>query len=148
MSWIDYHANLAKVVSLKSKDRSTKVGCVIVGKDQEIRTTGFNGFPRGFNDDVDSRHDRPEKYIWTEHAERNAIYNAAKVGIPLDGCTAYITMFPCPDCTRALIQAGIKEIHCPRPDFNHPTYGESFISSMLMFQECGVLRYDMDNKND
>lgn len=142
LKWNEYHFNLSKVVATKSKDRSTQVGCVIVGKDQEIRTTGFNGFPRGFNDDVDTRHDRPEKYIWTEHAERNAIYNAAKVGVPLHGCTAYVTMFPCPDCARALIQAGIKELHCPKPDLNHPTYGESFKSSMLMFEECGVLVYN------
>src|SRR5678816_3286831 len=72
-----------------SKDRSTKVGCVIVGPSREIRSTGYNGFPRGVNDDVDERHARPMKYAYCEHAERNAIYNAARVGIPLEGCTLY-----------------------------------------------------------
>ena len=111
MEWDRYFIEMATLVSKKSKDRSTKVGCVIVGPNHEVRTTGYNGFCRGINDDADDRHDRPEKYFWVEHAERNAIYNAARNGIPLEGCTAYVSnLLPCADCTRGMIQSGIKRI--------------------------------------
>lgn len=101
---------MAELVASKSKDRSTKIGCVIVGKENEVRSTGFNGFCRGVNDNKDSRHERPAKYLWSEHSERNAIYSAAKIGVPLDGCKIYVSWWPCTDCARAIIQAGIKEI--------------------------------------
>lgn len=143
MSWDSYFLDMSKLVASKSKDRSTKVGCVIVGPQNEVRTTGFNGFCRGVNDDVDSRHDRPEKYFWTEHAERNAIFNAARCGIPLDGCTAYIsgTRFlpPCADCSRALIQSGIKRIVIERFDLEEDNkWLESFERSKDMLTEAGV----------
>ena len=104
--------DLAKHIALSfSKDKSTKVGCVILGGQNEILSTGYNGMPRGINDDVEERHERPNKYSWFEHSERNAIYNAARNGIKLLGSRAYITsLCPCPDCTRALIQSGISEI--------------------------------------
>jgi dCMP deaminase len=101
---------MANHVATRSKDRSTKVGCVIVGPDNEVRSTGYNSFPRGINDDSPERHERPEKYLWTEHAERNAIYNAARFGTPLKGCRAYLPWFPCMDCARALVQAGVVEV--------------------------------------
>lgn len=110
MNWDCYFFDLANAVSKRSKDRSTKVGCVIVGPDKEIRATGYNGFPRGIYDEAAERHERPEKYLWTEHAERNAIYAAARVGTPLKGSTAYTLIFPCMDCARGLIQAGIVEL--------------------------------------
>lgn len=101
---------IAWLAAGKSKDRSTRVGCVLVGPDNEIRSTGYNGFPRGVNDDRDERHERPAKYLWTSHAEENAVAQAARVGIPLKGCKAYITHYPCARCSRALIQAGISTI--------------------------------------
>lgn len=101
---------IAKVQALRSKDESAGVGAVIIGPDNEIRSTGYNGMVRGINDDAEYRHQRPEKYKWFEHAERNAIYNAARMGIALNGCRIYATMFPCTDCTRAIIQVGIVEV--------------------------------------
>jgi len=72
---------------------------------------GYNGMPRGIDDDVDERHERPTKYLWFEHAERNAIYNAASNGTALEGCTMYINSLPpCCDCARAIIQSGIIEV--------------------------------------
>lgn len=142
MSWDAYFHKLVGVVASKSKDRSTKVGCIIVGPDNEIRSTGYNGFPRGVNDDVDERHERPAKYQWTEHAERNAIYNAARHGTPLGGCTAHLGWFPCVDCARALIQAGIVELVCDEPDLNHPTWGKDFVTAKVLLSEGGVrVRY-------
>lgn len=105
--WDSYFMAIARQVACKSKDESTRVGTVIVGPDHEVRTTGYNGFPRGIDDCVTERWERPIKYSWIEHAERNAVCNAARTGIPLLGCTAYATHAPCAPCARALIQAGI-----------------------------------------
>lgn len=113
-SWKKWHLGLATWVAGKSKDRSTKVGAVIVDDDNTVISTGFNSFPRGVNDDVDERHERPAKYRWTEHAERNAIYNAARQ--VLKGTTLVLQYPPCPctDCTRGVIQSGIKKIIVPK----------------------------------
>lgn len=106
MRWNDYFHGIARAVSLKSKDPSTKVGCVIVGPDKEIRSTGWNGLARGVRD-VAERLERPAKYDWTIHAEANAIANAARAGIALNGCTVYVTHMPCRHCAGLLVQAGI-----------------------------------------
>ena len=111
-TWDRYFIDMAKFVATKSKDRSTKVGIVIVGEDNEVLSTGFNGFPRGVDDSNESYHERPMKYKITEHGERNAVYNAARQGIRLKGATAYFDTnpHPCTDCARALIQAGIARV--------------------------------------
>ena len=81
-------------ISTRSKDPHTQIGCVIAGPDKNIRSTGFNSFPRGIKDDVPERLERPEKYLWIEHADRNAIYAAARCGTPLDGCSMYLPALP------------------------------------------------------
>jgi len=113
MSWDDYFFNICKAVSAKSKDKNTQVGCVIVGLHKEVRSTGFNGIPIGVQDDdrVAERYERPEKYAWAEHSERNAIYLAARNGVPLEGCSIYVTWMPCAECARAIIQSGIKTVN-------------------------------------
>ena len=113
MDWDTYFMGLAVFVSLKSKDESTKCGCILIGDKNQIVSTGYNGIPRGLEDDNPNRHERPEKYYWFEHAERNAIYNAALNGMCTKGTRAFITAPPCADCTRALVQSGIKEISLP-----------------------------------
>jgi dCMP deaminase len=159
--WDEFFIRQAMLVAEKSKDPSTKVGCVIVGPDKEVRSLGFNGFPRGVREmalvdgleeielnvggittdgsipqakpikietvvesetEVDPERWSREggvKYKWVEHAERNAVYNAARVGVSLKGCTAYLNWepIPCADCTRAFIQAGIIEIVGPNIPF-------------------------------
>ena len=106
---------LARHIAAWSKDGSTKHGCVITGPANEIRSTGYNGLPRKVDlyDDEAIVAKRPEKYFWFEHAERNAIYNAARMGISLEGCTAYVTSPVCADCGRAFIQSGISNIFIP-----------------------------------
>lgn len=141
MEWDDYFMQMANLVASKSKDRSTKVGCVIVGPNHEVRTTGYNGFCRGIDDDIDARHERPEKYYWVEHAERNAIYNAARNGIRMEGCTAYVSskIPPCADCTRALIQSGVNRIvTAARLLECSETWLNSFERSKTMMEEAGV----------
>ena len=122
-----------------SKDRSRQVGCVIVNDDDVVVSSGWNGFPRGINDDVESRHERPAKYEWTEHAERNAIYNAARIGVPLKGTTMYCTLFSCAPCVRSIIQSGVVRLVCPEPDWNDSKYKESLEIAREMLKEAGVV---------
>ena len=111
--WDQRFLKLAEHISGWSKDPSTKVGCVVVGEDREIRSTGFNGFPRGIADDAARLEDREQKYPLICHAEENAIMHAARIGLSLKGCTAYVTWPPCTRCARSLIQAGVVEVVYP-----------------------------------
>ena len=78
----------------------------------KIVSTGYNSFPRGIDDNVAERQERPEKYFWFEHAERNAIYNAARIGVSTKGCTMFLTCdIPCADCARGIINAGIIKVY-------------------------------------
>jgi len=147
MNWDEYFFDICKAVAAKSKDVSTHVGCVIVGPNHEIRSTGFNGFPMGVYDGPPElnafgpdRNDRPEKYVWTEHSERNAIYLAARNGTALEGCTIYLTWMPCADCARAIIQSGIKHVkvlrYHPDDEKTYPLF--RFDVTLQMFREAGV----------
>lgn len=104
---------ICSVVSKRSKDQNTQIGCVIVDPEsRSILTTGYNSFIRGINDYVLERQERPLKYKYFEHAERNAIYNAARNGVRLHKSHAYINAWtPCSDCMRALLQSGISTIY-------------------------------------
>ena len=139
-SWNNYFIALAKLVAQKSKDNSTKVGVVIVGPDHEIRSTGYNGFPRGIDESDSARWKRPIKYQRVEHAERNAIYNAARVGTSIHGCTMYMESPPCTECGRAVIQAGIKEIvvATQNPFNDREDWSESIQFALDMLAEAGV----------
>jgi dCMP deaminase len=142
LSWDELFVLQAFLMAQKSKDPSTKVGCVIVNDDNVILSTGFNGFPRGIEEDSDFRWKRPEKYHWVEHAERNAIFNAARVGVSLNGARAYLNWEPkpCAECTRALIQAGIKEVIGPNRVFKGKGAGKhySIDHAEVMLREAGV----------
>ena len=137
--WID----IAERVSKESKDRSTKVGCVIVSSDNTILSTGWNGFPRGVNDD-EAKHERPAKYEWTEHAERNAIFNAARMGTQLNGATAYLNYTPhaiCVPCVRALHQSGIIRLVGPDRPFEGAGIGTAYDIDVInhqMIEETGL----------
>jgi len=142
--WDERFMLLAHEIAGWSKERGRRVGAVIVGPDREIRSTGFNGFARGVDDDIESRHSRETgaKYLWSSHAERNAIYNAARVGVPLKDCIIYVPWFPCVDCAKAIIQSGIVELVAYRPDLSDPKWGPEFEIVMQMMDEAGVeVRY-------
>ncbi len=141
MEWNDYFREIANVIAKKSKDIHTNIGAVIVGKDKEIVSSGYNSFPRGINDDIPERLERPEKYFWMEHAERNAIYNAARIGVSTKGCTIYLShWFPCVECARAIVNSGITTLYCDVliPEEKSTTYSESFKRSKLVLAEGGV----------
>ena len=131
---------LVKHMSTWSKDESTKVGCAIVGSNKEILSCGYNGFARGVDDTIPSRSLRPEKYLWTEHAERNAIFNAARIGVCLQGSILYSTLCPCMDCARAVVQCGIVRVVTVKPnnDRIQEIWKEQLSRVEELFQECGV----------
>lgn len=127
--------DMARAAAEFSKDRSTKVGTIILTPDDGF-SMGYNGFPRGVNDDVEERHERPAKYTWSEHGERNAIYNAARAGLRLNGSILFCTKFPCTECARAIIQAGIKEIVSYAE--TDPRWIDQFSTTITMLGEAKV----------
>lgn len=139
--WDEYYLNICKMVAARSKDPNTQIGCVIAGPAHEIRSTGYNSLPRGIRDDIPERLERPTKYLWMEHAERNAIYNAARCGTPLEGCTLYVEIMPCMDCGRAIVQAGIKEVVISQErmsQYSSEYFEEHFRNVVELFREAGV----------
>ena len=103
---------IASLSSLRSKDPSTKVGACIVDEDHKVVSIGYNGMPRQINDNDltwNKGEDLDNKYLYVCHAEFNAILNTRN-GSALKGCTLYVTLFPCNECAKAIIQVGIKEI--------------------------------------
>lgn len=141
MDWNEYFLNVAEQIKLKSKDENTQIGAVIVGEDNEILSTGYNSFPRGLDDSKPDRQERPEKYYWFEHAERNSIYNAARIGVSLRNSTIYLTCgIPCMDCARGIINSGIKIVYCKRvcTTNNKEVWDEHQKRSIDMLHECGV----------
>ena len=123
-----------------SKDRSTKVGALIIGEDNEPLSWGYNGFPRGVNDEQPERHDRTkEKYQWSEHAERNAIFSAARSGHKLLGSRIYVSSLPtCIDCARAIIQSGIKQVFLEADALIQDRWKENWELTQQMYKEAGV----------
>lgn len=137
--WQKILLDLSEHVSKPSKDKSRKVGCVIVDEDNCVLSTGYNGFPKKVNDNVKERNERPLKYDYTIHAEMNAICIAAKKGMSLSGSTLVCNLFPCANCAKHIVQVGIKKIVTYKPDLiNESKYRESWKIALTMFNEAGV----------
>lgn len=145
--WHRRFMELAFLVATWSKDTSTKTGAVVVGPDREIRATGYNGLVRGVDDNIPERLQRPTKYDFFEHAERNAIYNACLTGTSLKGCVMYATHAPCTDCARAIIQAGIKMVVTNKIVIDETTpkgtWRDKLAVSEQMFKEAGVIYIEL-----
>jgi dCMP deaminase len=137
-NWDNKFIELSNLVASWSKDTNTKVGAVIVDEDNIVLSMGYNGFPRGCDDSIECRYEKPHKYLYTEHAERNALYHAARHGVSLNGCSIYVTMFCCSDCARGIIQSGIKRVVAPTPDVDHEKWGEHFKAAIRMLEEAKV----------
>ena len=110
----------------------------LIGSDREIRSTGFNGFPRGIDDSIERLENREEKYPLICHAEENAIMHAARIGVSLKDCTAYVTWPPCTRCARSLIQAGIIEVVYAGGGDIPERWAEDFNRSTGMMKEAGL----------
>lgn len=135
------YMNIARAIAMLSKDTSTQVGALILGPDGEGGPWGYNGAPRGCAADegLDIRSERPEKYYWMEHAERNAIYTAARTGFRTVGCTMIITHPPCMDCARAIIQAGIIKVIWEQSTYQFAERWFAHSDRVIrLFNECGV----------
>jgi dCMP deaminase len=134
MKWTQRFLDLAAVVAAWSKDPSTKVGAVAVHPaSRAVLETGYNGLPRGVEDQP-CRMERPAKYLWTAHAEENLVAHAARK--TLEGATVYVTHLCCANCTRMLINAGVKRIVCG-PGLTNMDY-EHFTVARKMMAEAGV----------
>ncbi len=111
LSWDDYFMGLAHLSAMRSKDPSTQVGAVIVNPEKKVVGIGYNGFPTGLSDDdfpwQPSEKLDESKYGYVVHAELNAILNATQ---KLHDCTIYVSLFPCNECAKAIIQSGIKRL--------------------------------------
>lgn len=143
-TWDVLFMRLAYLAATKSKDTKTKIGAVIVGPENEPISFGFNGIPRGVKDNVPMRYVRPSKYLYFEHAERNAIYTLPRIGafIP-KGSKMFTNGVPCADCGRAIIQANLSEVivHDPFEMISRHLYNnwtESSDATAEMFGEAQV----------
>lgn len=137
--WQNRFFALAATVATWSKDKKVGVGCVVVDKNRKVLSLGYNGFPAGVNDcrvAQAHRYDKPLKLLYTEHAERNAIFTAGRNGVSLEGGLLFSTLYPCADCARAIIQAGIKEVYTTPP--HSESWAESHQAARQMFDEAGI----------
>ena len=126
--------DLASHVAGWSKDPSTKVGAVIVNDKRQVLGMGYNGFPRGVDDDFQRYEDRETKLLFVAHAERNALDNTFTDS---EGATLYSTLFPCTDCAKGIIQRGIKRVVTTKPsETQYQRFNCKF--SKIMFEEAGV----------
>ncbi len=136
--WDERYLSLAKEISTWSKDPSTQVGAVTVGRKKEVLSQGFNGFPRGIHDTDERYNNRKSKYKFVVHAEMNAIYNATYSGTSLDGATLYVYGLPiCSECAKGIIQVGIKKVVIEKSK-ELDNWNQSVGLSQEMFIEAGV----------
>ena len=137
IGWDDYFMGVSLLAAERSKDPSTQVGACIVSDDNRILSTGYNGFPQGCSDD-DFPWNRDKslgetKYNFVVHAELNAILNAG--GKSLVGSRIFVSLFPCHECAKAIIQAGVKEVVYLSDKYNGT---ESDNASKRMLNAAGV----------
>lgn len=133
--WDDRFIAMAQLIAGWSKDPSTKVGAVIVDDARRIISHGYNGFPRGVDDNPHRYEQKLVKHEMVVHAEVNAILNAKS---PVTGCTLYSTFFPCPRCAAVMIQAGIKKV-ITIPNESDERYLQLRLIAQQMFTEAGVV---------
>ena len=146
LSWDEYFMGVAMMSGMRSKDPNSQVGACIVSEDNKILSMGYNGFPKGCSDDEfpwaregDSLH---TKYFYVTHSELNAILNYR--GGSLEGAKLYVSLFPCNECAKAIIQSGIKEVIY---DCNKYDGSTAVQASMRMFDAAGVAYHQYKRSN-
>jgi len=148
ISWDEYFMGIAILSGMRSKDPSTQVGACIVSGDNKILSVGYNGFPKGCSDDEFpwNKEEDPynNKYFYTTHSELNAILNYR--GGSLEGSKLYVTLFPCNECAKAVIQAGIRTVI-----YNCDKYADtpSTRASKRMMNAAGIryYKYEQTRRN-
>ena len=146
ISWDEYFMGVSILSGMRSKDPNTQVGACIVSEDNKILSMGYNGFPMGCSDDEFpwTREGDPleNKYFYTTHSELNAILNYR--GGSLEGAKLYVSLFPCNECAKAIIQAGIKTIVYESDKY---AMTPSTIASKRMLDAAGVKYYQYQHTN-
>lgn len=137
INWDEYFMGIALLSSQRSKDPSTQVGACIVNSENKIISVGYNGAPIGYDDDKFMTWDREgdfldTKYAYVCHAELNAILNSQGL---VKGCKLYVALFPCNECTKAIIQSGIKEVIYMSDKYDGTP---SVIASKKMLDGCKI----------
>lgn len=138
ISWDEYFMAVAKLAGMRSKDPNSQVGSCIVSQDNKILSMGYNGFPKGCSDDEypwsrEEEDPLKTKYLYVTHSELNAILNYR--GGSLEGSKLYVSMFPCNECAKAIIQAGIKTLIY---EVNKYPDSAAVLASMRMLKSAGV----------
>jgi dCMP deaminase len=123
-------------VSSLSPNRVRRVGAVLVARDG-TEIAACNAFPAGVRD-IEERHEGDGRFVWIEHAERHAIFEAARRGVATAGAHLTTTFFPCIDCARAIVDSGVACLDAPAPAFDDPVWGASFERSQVILSEGGV----------
>lgn len=147
LSWDEYFMGVAMLSGMRSKDPNTQVGCCIVSQDNKILSMGYNGLPRGCSDDDfpwtrDGEDPLETKYVYSTHSELNAILNYG--GASLAGARIYVSLFPCNECAKAIIQCGIREVIY---DCDKYANTASVIASKRMFHAAGVKYHQYKRTN-
>ncbi len=137
ISWDEYFMGVAALSAKRSKDPNTQVGACIVNEDKRIVGIGYNGFPRGCNDDVfpwgkGNADPLENKYPYVVHAEANCILNTTE---KLKGATLYVTLFPCNECAKLIIQSGIKHLVYMQDKYRNES---SNVASRRMLDAAGI----------
>ena len=137
ISWEEYFMGVALLSAKRSKDPSTQVGACVVNEDKRIIGIGYNGFPTGCQDDdfpwgKSSDNELETKYPYVVHAEPNAILNCTS---SLKGATLYVTLFPCNECAKLIIQSGIKRVVYMSDKYRNTN---SSIASRRMFDAANI----------
>lgn len=144
ISWDEYFMGVAVLSGMRSKDPNTQVGACIVSQDNKILSMGYNGFPKGCSDDdFPWRRDGDpleNKYFYTTHSELNAILNFR--GGSLEGAKLYVSLFPCNECAKAIIQSGIKTVIYDSDKYENMP---STIASKRMLRAAGVEFYKYEH---
>ena len=143
ITWDEYFMGLAHLSALRSKDPNTQVGAAIVDENHRVVSVGYNGMPKGCSDDVFpwSREGAilQTKYAFVVHAELNAILNSK---YPVSGCTLYVSLFPCNECAKAIIQAGIRRIVYESDKYQNT---DTTIASRRMLKAAGIELVQLEN---
>lgn len=146
-NWDHRFLELARHVAGWSKDPSSKIGAVAIGSKGQVLAQGYNGFPRGIDDDPYRYEDRETKYKYVVHAEMNVIYNASYNGVSLDGATLYVWGLPvCSDCAKGIVQVGIKRVIMPVMEIPDKWW-KSFQLTQDIFEEAGVKWMAIDHES-
>lgn len=136
--WWDYFMSLAYIASMRSKDPNTQVGACIVNEENRVVSLGYNGMPNGCSDDElpwarTASNPMDVKYLYVCHAEMNAILN--KNSHDCKGCTIFVILFPCNECAKLIIQAGIRQVVYLKEKYSND---EKFMASKVLLQMAGV----------